>query len=87
MRGSYNESLENPRDGARSFNNSLILVRIITNYSAVSLSYIHHMLSFLMSIEAKNFCVFRNMEKVSIEQRLITYIYPEYIYIYIFIYT
>ena len=28
-----------------------------------SLSYIHHMVSFLLSIEAKNFCVFRKMEK------------------------
>ena len=31
--------------------------------SCQSLSYIHHMVSFLFSIEAKNSCVFRKMEK------------------------
>ena len=43
--GSFNKSLENPRDGAHSP------------------SYIHYMVSFLLSIEAKHFCVFRKMEK------------------------
>ena len=40
VRGSINKYLENPRDGARSIGNSLVLVSIITHWTAVKVSVI-----------------------------------------------
>ncbi|XP_036149093.1 protein GVQW3-like [Monomorium pharaonis] len=55
-------TLENPRDNARSIENVFNKHHDLID-SCLSFSYFHHMVSFLLSIEARNLCLFRKMER------------------------